>query len=359
MRACCEAPQVALACDDRQERLSSGRTGQKRRGLEMRRREFIVLVGGVAVGWPDATLGQTPSKMLRLGMVSQNLRTAPFTAAFERRLHELGYVEGRNLIVEFIDTHGQVDRIAEAMQEVVRRKADIILAGGPEVSLKAALAATSMLPIVMVAIDYDPLALGYVTSLARPGGHVTGIYFQQTELVGKRLQLIKEALPGLKGSTVFWDRLSVDQWKATEKASSALALQLVGIDLGDQPYDYAKAISRAPPDHRGTLLVMTSPVFFRDRQRLGEFALAHHVATMFAFREHIDAGGLMSYGANISSLYLRAAELVDQIAKGAKPADLPIEQPTKFELVINLKTAKALGLTMPLTLLARADEMIE
>ena len=325
----------------------------------MKRREFIALVGGVAVGWPGVTLGQTPSRMLRVGMVSQNPRAAPFTVAFERRLHELGYVEGQNLIVEFIDTHGQVDRIAEAMQEVVRRRADIILAGGPEVSLKSALAATSTLPIVMVAIDYDPLALGYVSSLARPGGKVTGVYFQQTELAGKRLQLMKDALPGLKASTVFWDRLSVDQWKATEKAASALDLRLVGIDLGDQPYDYAKAIARAPHDHRGTLFVMTSPIFFRDRQRLAEFALAHHVATMFALREHTDAGGLISYGANISSLYVRAADLVDQIAKGAKLADLPIEQPTKFELVINFKTAKALGLTVPPLLLFRADEVIE
>jgi putative tryptophan/tyrosine transport system substrate-binding protein len=243
-------------------------------------RAFITLIGGAAAAWPLAAHAQTTSKTLRLGMVSQNPRTAPFTVSFERRLHELGYVEGQNLVVEFIDPRGQASRIAEAMQEVVHRKVDIILAGGPEVSLKSALAATSTLPIVMVAIDYDPFALGYVKSLARPGGQITGIYFQQTELAAKRLQLIKEALPGLKAATAFWDRFSVDQWRATQAAALGLDLQLVGIDLGEQPYDYAKAIGQAPQDYRRAVLVMTSPPVFRDRQRLAEFALTHRIATM-------------------------------------------------------------------------------
>jgi len=307
----------------------------------VRRREFIALVGGAAT-WLLVALGQTIPKILRLGMVSQNPRTAPHTAAFERRLRELGYIEGQNIIVEFIDTQGQADRIAAAMQEVVRRGVDVVLAGGPEAALKSAIAATSTLPVVMVAIDYDPIGLGYVKSLARPGGQVTGLYFQQTELVGKRLQLIKETLPDAKAGTVFWDRFSADQWNATQKAAPALDLTLVGIDLGDQPYDYAKAIAQAPQRHRGCLLVMISPRFSRDRQLLAEFALTHRIPTMFALREHVEAGGLTSYGANISSVYVRAAEFVDQIAKGARPGDLPIEQPTKFELVISLKTAKTL-----------------
>jgi ABC-type uncharacterized transport system substrate-binding protein len=324
----------------------------------MRRREFITLLGGAAA-WPLAARAQTAPQMLRLGMVSQNPRTVPFTMAFEARLRELGYIEGQNLVVEFIDTRGQVSRIAEAMQEVVSRKVDILLAGGPEVSLKSALAATSTLPIVMIAIDYDPLALRYVKSLARPGGQVTGIYFQQTELAAKRLQLMKEAMPGLKAASVFFDRFSADQWRATQTAAGGLDLQLVGIDLGDQPYDYTRAISQSPSDYRRALLVMTSPPVFRDRQRLAEFALTHHILTLFALREHVDVGGLISYGPNISLLYRRAAEIVDRIARGTAPADLPVEQPTKFELVINLKTAKALGLTVPPTLLARADEAIE
>jgi putative ABC transport system substrate-binding protein len=325
----------------------------------MRRREFITVLGGVATAWPLALLAQTTPKTLRLGMVSHNPRTAPFTVSFERRLRELGYVEGQNLVIEFIDTRGQVSRIEEGMREVVRRNVDIILAGGPEVSLKSALAATSTLPIVMIAIDYDPFALGYVKSLARPGGQVTGIYFQQTELAAKRLQLIKEALPGLKAATAFWDRFSVDQWGAMRTAALGLDLQLVGIDLGDQPYDYAKAIGHAPQDYRSALLVVSSPAVFRDRQRLAEFALTHRIATMLAWREHVDVGGLMSYGVSVTLLYKRAAEIVDRIAQGTTPAELPIELPTKFELLVNLKTAKTLGLTIPESFLARADEVIE
>ena len=325
----------------------------------MRRREFIGVLGIGLAPWPRVVIAQTTSKVLRLGMVSQNPRAVPFTVAFERRLHELGYSEGQTLFVEYIDTEGQVQRIAEGMREVVRRGVDVLLAGGPEDSLKSALAATSKLPIVMIAIDYDPVALGYVQSLARPGGQVTGIHFQQTELASKRLQLIKEALPDLKAVTVFWDRFSADQWMATERAAAELGLKLIGVHLDEQPFDYARAIAQAPQDYRSCLLVMTSPTVFRDRQRLAEFALSSRIATMFVLREHVEIGGLMSYGANIVSIYRRAAEIVDQVAKGTNPADIPIEQPTKFELVINVKTAKALDLTLPAALLARADELIE
>ncbi len=328
------------------------------RGPSMKRREFLGVVGGAAA-WPFAARAQQSTKPLRLGMVSQNPRSAPFTVAFERRLRNLGYLEGQSLVVEFIDTHGEVGRIAEAMKEIAARDVDIILAGGPEISLKSALAATSTRPIVMIAIDYNPLDLGYVKSLASPSDQVTGIYFQQTELVGKRLQILKELIPNLASATVFWDRFSIDQWKATEKSAAAANLKLFGVDLGDQPYDYAKSITAVPQAFRAALVVMVSPVVFRDRQRLAEFSLAQTIPAIYALREFADAGGLISYGANISALYERAADYVDRIAKGAKPAELPIEQPTKFELVVNLKTAKAFGLTVPPTLLARADEVIE
>jgi putative tryptophan/tyrosine transport system substrate-binding protein len=245
------------------------------------------------------------------------------------------------------------------MKEVVERGIDILLAPGPEASLRAAMAATTTLPIVMVAIDYDPIGLGYVKSLASPGDQVTGIYFQQTELVGKRLQILKELMPNLSSATVFWDRFSADQWKATEKTASKANLDLFGTDLGEQPYNYAKSLASVPQTYRGALLVMVSPVVFRDRQRLVEFTLAEKLPSIHALSEFADAGGLISYGANISVLFERAAEYVDRIAKGAKPAELPVEQPTKFELVINLKTAKAIGLTVPSALLVRADQIIE
>ena len=326
----------------------------------MNRRQVVTALVGVASACqPVVAAAQTPSRVVRLGMVSQNPRTVTFTAAFERRLRELGYAEGRNLVIEFIDTHGQVDRIEDGMKEVVRRNVDILLAGGPELSLKSALAATKALPIVMIAIDYDPFALGYVRSLARPGGNVTGLYFQQTELAPKRVELIKELMPSLNAATVFWDRFSADQWKATEAAAPASRVRLAGIDLEDQPYDYEQAIVRVPQENRSAVLVMQSPVFFRDRLRIAQFALKRKVATIFALREFTDAGGLISYGANISALYVRAAEMVDRIVQGSPPSDLPIEQPTRFELVVNIKTAKALGLEIPPTLLARADKVIE
>ena len=196
----------------------------------------------------------------------------------------------------------------------------------------------------MVAIDYDPIELGYVKSLASPSDQVTGIYFQQTELVGKRLQILKELLPSLTAATVFWDRFSVDQWKATEKSAVLAKLDLFGVDLGDQPYDYLKGIATAPSAFRSALVVMVSPVVFRDRQRLAEFSLAEKIPAIYALREFVNAGGLISYGANISALYERAADYVDRIAKGANPAELPVEQPTKFELAVNVRTAKALGI---------------
>ncbi len=326
----------------------------------MKRRGLMALVGGAAILGAVGTAGaQTPRGQLRLGFPSANPRDAVFNVAFERRLRELGWVNGRNLIVEYIDTQGRVDLMAEAMRELVRRKVDIMLAPGPEASLIAARQATSTLPIVMVAIDYDPIARGHITGLARPSEQITGVFFQQIELVGKRLQLMKETLPDLTAATVFWDRLCEAQWLAAQKAAPQLGLTLVGVDLGDQPYDYARAFDSVPAEHRRALFVMASPVFFRDRQRLAQVALERRVATMFAGRESVEAGGLITYGASLPRLFERAAGYVDRIARGAKPVDLPVEQPTRFELVVNLATARELGFEFPPTLLAGADEVIE
>jgi putative ABC transport system substrate-binding protein len=236
---------------------------------------------------------------------------------------------------------------------------DVILAIGPEIGLKSALAVTRTLPIVMIAIDYDPLAIGYVTSLARPSGNVTGVVFQQIELAAKRIQLIKDSFPDRTAATMFWDKLSADQWQAARSTAAALGLQLFGIELRESPYDYEAALDQAPLDHRGMLIVPTSPSFFRDRTRLADFALRHRILSMFVFREWVDAGGLFCYGPSITALFGRVAEFVDRIARGAQPADLPIEQPTKFEMVVNLKTANAIGVELPTAILLRADEVIE
>jgi len=322
----------------------------------MERREFITLLCGAAA-WPLGARAQSGGT-LHVGMVAAQPRSSPPYEAFLQRLAELGYQQGRNFTFEFIQATNTED-YAQGNRELVLRSVSILMAAGTEIALKSALAATDTLPIVMLAIDYDPIALGYVTSLARPTGNVTGIFFQQIELATKRLQVVTEAFPDLRAATVFWDESSADQWGAAQSTASALGLRLFGSKLHEQPYDYEQAFAQAPSDHRGWLFVMTSPFFFRDRARLAEFALRHRMPSVFAFREWVDAGGLLSYGPSITGMYRRAADYVGRIAGGAKPSDLPIEQPTKFEFVLNLKTAKAIGLALPTVLLLRADEVIE
>jgi putative tryptophan/tyrosine transport system substrate-binding protein len=324
----------------------------------MKRREFIAFLGGAAVAWPLAAGAQQP-KILRVGLASVQPRTTAIYIAFLRRMAELGYEEGKNFIFDYIQVPN-VDEYESAYRELARRKVDVLFASGPEIALKSALAVAGPLPIVMVAVDYDPFARGYVTSLARPTGNLTGIFFQQIELTAKRLQLLKEAFPDLRAATVFWDKISADQWRAAQTAAPALGLRLVGVEFREQPYDYERAVAQLPSEDRRALIVLTSPVFaVPDRARLPEFALHHRLASIFSLREYVDVGGLISYGASFIAMYRRIVEYVDRVARGANPGDLPIEQPTKFEMVINLKTAKALGIEIPPTLLARADEVIE
>jgi putative ABC transport system substrate-binding protein len=326
------------------------------RFFDVRRRQFIKLVGG-AVAWPLAARAQSAG-LLRVGMVGGLPRSSAPYRAFLQRLAELGYEQGRNLAFEFIQA-ATVEDYMRGNRELVTRGVTILVATGAEISLKSALAATDTLPIVMLAVDYDPIARGYVTNLARPIGRVTGILLQQIELTTKRLQVVKEAFPDMRAATVFWDTISADQWRAAENEGPRLGLQLFGSELSEQPYDYEKALAKAPADYRPWLFVMTSPFLFRDRTRLAEFAARHRTASVFAFREWVDAGGLLSYGPSINGIYRRAAEYVDRIGRGAKPSDLPIDQPTKFEFVLNLNTAREIGIATPTALLLRADEVIE
>jgi ABC-type uncharacterized transport system substrate-binding protein len=323
----------------------------------MRRREFITLLGGTAVAWPVALRAQQPA-MTHIGIVTIQPRASPPYAALDQGLRELGYIEGQNLIVDFLNPEHQAGGDTGAVRELLRRKVDIMVVVY-ESTLKAALAATTTVPIVMTAIEYDPLALGYVKSLARPGGNVTGVYLQQIDLAKKRVELLTQALPSVHAASVFWDSATEEQWKATRGAAATFGLQLADVELRDQPYDYDNALAQVPPDHRSVAIFPTSRVFFRDRQRLADFALRQKIATVFGLREWVDVGGLFSYGANFPAIYRRVAGFVDVIAKGAKPADLPVEQPTKFELILNLKTAKAIGVTISPAILVRADEVIE
>ena len=284
----------------------------------------------------------------------------PNYVEFIDRLRELGYVEGDTLAVEYINLEGHLDRYDDAMQELVRRRVDVIYALGQEDNLRAAMAATTTIPIVMVAIGYDPLAKGYVSSLARPTGNVTGIYVLSVEAIKKRLQLFKDSFPGQHAAFGFWDFDAVEPWRAAVEAAPSLGIALAGVELRDPPYDYERGLQQVAAEFRGALFMPNSAVFVRDAEPLAAFALRHRMVSCFnSSPVFVNAGGLMSYGADLAAAARRAAELADQIARGAKPADLPVEQSTRFSLRINLKTAKTLGVIFPPTFLATADEVIE
>jgi ABC-type uncharacterized transport system substrate-binding protein len=326
----------------------------------MRRREFIKFAGG-AVAWPLGALAQTGRpNFLRVGTASPQSHTAStsFLVPFEKRLAELGYVDGKNFALEFIRI-SKPNQFGQAFRELVQRKVDVLLAFGAEASLKSAMAATHTIPIVMVAIDYDPFRTGYVHSLARPTGNVTGLFLEQIELAAKRVQILKDAFPAMTAATVFWDKISTHQWRATRESAEKFGLQVAGVELRERPYDYEKALLQSPTTHRGFLIVMTSPYFAIDRKRLVEFTVEHRIGSMFVFREYVDMGGLISYGPKRTVLARRMADFVNRIARGAKPGELPIERPRIFETVINLKTAKSLGLQFSQAVLIRADDVIE
>jgi putative ABC transport system substrate-binding protein len=321
------------------------------------RRAIVTLLGGAAA-LPRPALAQSTGKVLRVAVVNVQPRSAPNWTIFIRRLAELGYVEGRNLVYD----HVQIPN-AEAWEalyrEAVARKPDVVVAAGPETSLGAARAAAGTLPIVMIAVDYDPIARGHVASLARPGGNVTGVYFQNAELAAKHLQLMQEMMPGVATTAVFWDRHSADYWAALKGAAPKQGIKLAGVELTKPPYDFATALGAFAPTERRFLIAQSSPFFFLDRVALAQAAIRHRTALLAQLNESVTAGALMSYGATFAEMWGLAAGYVDQIAKGARPADLPVRQPVKFELTLNLKTAKALGLTVPPALLAQADGVIE
>jgi putative ABC transport system substrate-binding protein len=326
----------------------------------MRRREFFALLGGAAT-WPIVAAAQQPTKRLPTvgylgGGGPANQRA--WVDAFVERLRELGWVEGRTVAIEYRWGEGHAGRYAEIAAAFVRSKVDVILAGGTEAAV-AARQATTTIPIVFPTAG-DPIGTGLVASLARPGGNVTGLSNQGSDLATKRLEIVRDVFPGLRRLAVMVNAGysgGVTEGAEIDTAASALGLEIVPLPV-KRPEDIASAFEGLK-DRAQALYVIGDALLQMNRLRINTFALANRLPTMLPQREFVEAAGLMSYGANFPDLNRRAAEFVDKILRGTKPADLPVEQPTKFDLIINLIVAKALGVEVPPTVLARADEVIE
>jgi putative ABC transport system substrate-binding protein len=329
------------------------------------RRTFLTTVTGGLLAAPLLVEAQ-PAKVARIGFVLFGPLESPETRqtleAFRQGLRERGYVEGQNIVIEYRSAGGKIDRLPGLGTELARLKIDLIMARNTPMA-RAAQQATTTIPIV-AAVMGDPVGDGLVASLSRPGGNITGLTFLGPELVPKRLGLLKEAFPKTTRVAAIWhpgafgERTSRDMVKETEAAGRTLGVQLQLVEVrGADEFD--RAFSTITRERAEALVVFPSTMLFNERKRIVSLATKQRLPSMFAAREFVEVGGLMSYGASITDLIRRSATFVDKILKGAKPADLPIEQPTKFELVINLKTAKALGLTIPPSLLGRADEVIQ
>jgi putative ABC transport system substrate-binding protein len=323
----------------------------------MRRREVITLLGGAVAGWPLAARAQRGGKLPTIGLFNGgSADTIPeYRAAFVRRLQELGWIVGRTVAIEYRYAEGRPERISEIVAEFVRLNVDVIVTAGT--TAVAAKEATSVIPIVFP-VSPDPVGVGLVASLARPGGNVTGLSTQDLDLVGKRIELSREIVPGLHRLAILCD---VDL-RAREMSEAQTAAAKRGLEVVTSGVRRSEEIAPALEATKGradALYVCSGPFQARNQLYINTQALASRLPTILGDREDAKAAGLMSFGPNYADLWRRAGDYVDKILRGAKPADLPVEQPTKFELVINLKTARALGLEVPPLVLARADEVIE
>ena len=324
----------------------------------MRRREFITLLGGAA-GWPLAARAQQAGKLPTVGFLGVATPTAwgPWASAFVQRLHELGWIEGRTIAIEYRWAEGRSERFAEIAAELVRLKVDVIVTG--QSSVPALKQVTSVIPIVM-AVSNDPVGGGLVATLARPGGNVTGLSLQTPDLAGKRLELLREVVPGLRRLAVLANVANAAT--APEMGEVAAAARTLGLEVVTLEARRAEDIALAFEAHKGradALYVTADGLFNTHRVRINTLVLGARLPTISGWREFVEAGSLMSYRANYPDLFRRAGDYVDKILRGNKPGDLPVEQPTKFDFVINLTTAKVLGLTIPESMLLRADEVIE
>jgi putative ABC transport system substrate-binding protein len=327
----------------------------------MRRREFITLVGGTAATWPLSVRAQQADKIPRVAFLGPG-RTTPaqdsYYKAFFSQLEKHGFREGQNIVVEYRaidDPRGVFVGAAELM----RTQPDLIVATGPEVALQAVVGASSHTPVVMLAVNFDPIERGYVASLAQPGGNITGVVVRPIELARKQIDVLKQTFPDRARLAMLYDVQTADQFAAADQTARSLNLQVQPLKLEIPSYDFVGAFQAAADGKAQLMMVLSSTGFASRGQQLAELAIKHGLPTMFTFRHYVDVGGLMSYGVEFPSMWRRTADYVARILKGAKPTELPIEQAAKFEFVVNLKTAKALGITIPNGILLAADEVIE
>ena len=324
----------------------------------MKRRSALGFAAATAVApWASA---QQPGRVYKLGWLSPGAqRTEAYNLAFIERLREQGFAEGRNLTVAFLSADGLVDRLPALAAELARQRCDIYMAPGPEATLAAIKQVTREEPIVMAANDYDPVATGHVASLARPGGRITGVYQLQEELSAKRLALLREMLPKARRIAVLGDSATQRQLVLVRSAAKTMGLELVVHEFTQGPYDFEAAFAGFVRAKSDAVLPLGSGLFVPARRKLTELALRHRLPGMFNNALWAEAGGMMSYGVDFPAAYRRAAEMVAAVLKGAKPADLPVEQSSVIEMVVNMRTAQALGVTLPQSILVRANRTIE
>jgi putative ABC transport system substrate-binding protein len=329
----------------------------QRRAEIVTRHSLFLAIALTLAAWAIGAWAQQPERVPVVGVLLLAAGPGEGPAqALRKGLRQLGYIEGQNIRIEYRYAQGQADRLAPLARELADLKVDVIVTGAEPI-VRVIQQATGTIPIVIVLNDHDPVASGLITSLRRPGGNITGVVGLQSELVGKRLELLKETLPKVSRVAVFWDAYSQRQLDAMPQAARSLGLEFESIELR-APYDFQAAFKAAKATKAGAVMVLFSPVFYMQRARIAALALQAGLPTMNQEESWVAAGGLISYGPTVADTFERAAYFVDRLLKGAKPNDLPVEQATSFKLTINARTAKALGLTIPQSILLRADEVI-
>jgi ABC-type uncharacterized transport system substrate-binding protein len=326
----------------------------------MKRRDAVSFIAGTVVLGPSRAAAQPAARHIKVAIITTAgaRGQTPFYVALERRFRELGYVEGKNLTLVWQAAVGRTDRLPEIAAELAKARPDLFIAPGSEAVLRSIRAAAGSTPIVMIAVDFDPVERNFVTSLARPGGNITGLFLRQVESAAKRLEMLKEALPGASRVAVLWDRFTRDQLNFVEATAKKLNLVLLPYELQGTPYDFETPLRDAKVQRAEAVLALTSGAFFTLREKM--FAAAHsHRLPVVANTNYAEAGALIAFGASFSNMFARAAEYVDRIVKGAKVAEMPIEQPDRYDLIVNLKTARALDIKVPQSVLLRANRVIE